>query len=125
MPAKQTTDKELQLFEFPLTNNQEISSGVYVISFRRTFDFIPGQVIKIGIDNVHPPRIYSICNGNKESEISILFNTKEDGFLTPKLAAMIPGDKILVSKPYGSFLGLTIRHGGLPQEQESHLFTAC
>ncbi len=105
MPAKQTTDKELQLFEFPLTNNQEISSGVYVISFCRTFDFIPGQVIKIGIDNAHPPRIYSICSGNKESEINILFNIKEDGFLTPKLAAMIPGDKILVSKPYGSFLG--------------------
>ncbi|NOR73559.1 MAG: oxidoreductase, partial [Draconibacterium sp.] len=32
---------------------------------------------------------------------------KEDGFLTPKLAGMIPGEKILISKPYGSFLGTT------------------
>jgi len=88
-----------------LTNNEEISPGVYVISFLRDFDFLPGQVLKIAINNNHPPRIYSICSGNSENDIRILFNIKDDGFLTPKLAAMIPGDEILVSKPYGSFLG--------------------
>ncbi len=67
--------------------------------------FLPGQVVKIAIDTEHPPRIYSICSGNHEEEVSILFNIKEDGFLTPKLAASIPGDKILVSEAYGSFLG--------------------
>ena len=90
---------------YTLTNNVEISPGVHVISFLRDFDFIPGQVVKIAIDNNHPPRIYSICSGNKEEEVHILFNIKDDGFLTPKLAAMIPGEQILVSKPYGSFLG--------------------
>lgn len=104
MAGKQIIN-ETQLFEFPVTNNKEISPGVHVISFQRKFDFIPGQVVKIGIDKVHPPRIYSICSGNKEDEISILFNIKGDGFLTPKLASMIPGETILVSKPYGSFLG--------------------
>ena len=90
---------------YTLTNNEEISPGVYVISFLRDFDFLPGQVLKIAINNNHPPRIYSICSGNSENDIRILFNIKDDGFLTPKLAAMIPGDEILVSKPYGSFLG--------------------
>jgi len=71
----------------------------------RDFDFIPGQVVKIAIDNDRPPRIYSICSGNKENEIRVLFNIKDDGFLTPKLAALIPGEHILVSNPYGSFLG--------------------
>jgi ferredoxin--NADP+ reductase len=93
------------LFKYTLTNNEEISPGVHVISFLRDFDFIPGQVLKIAADNNHPPRIYSICSGNHESETRILFNIKDDGFLTPKLAAMIPGDEILVSKPYGSFTG--------------------
>ncbi|MBN2635986.1 MAG: FAD-dependent oxidoreductase [Prolixibacteraceae bacterium] len=92
-------------FEFTITNNFEISAGVHVISFKRTFDFVPGQVVQVGIDANHPPRIYSICSGNKDEEISILFNIKEDGFLTPKLSSMIPGDKISVSKPYGSFHG--------------------
>ncbi len=93
------------LFESVLTNNEEISRGVHLISFVRDFDFLPGQVVKIAITHEHPPRIYSICSGNKESEIRILFNIKDDGILTPDLAAMIPGEKILVSKPYGSFLG--------------------
>ena len=101
--GNQNTVSSLKYYK--LTNNEEISPGVHVISFLRDFDFIPGQVVKIAINNNHPPRIYSICSGNKENEVRILFNIKDDGFLTPKLAAMIPGEQILVSKPYGSFLG--------------------
>lgn len=100
---KRNNETSLELYE--LTNNEEVSPGVHVISFARNFDFSPGQVIKIAVDNNHAPRIYSICSGNKEKQISILFNIKDDGYLTPKLAAMIPGEKILVSKPYGSFTG--------------------
>lgn len=96
---------EPDLYEYTLVNNQEISPDIYVISFKRNFDFVPGQVVKIAINSEHPPRIYSICSGNHEDEVRILFNIKEDGFLTPKMGAMIPGEKILVSKPYGSFLG--------------------
>ncbi|HPE75028.1 MAG TPA: FAD-binding oxidoreductase [Draconibacterium sp.] len=101
--TKQNNEPNLQYYE--LLNNLEISPGVHVISFKRDFSFLPGQVVKIAIDNNHAPRIYSICSGNTENEIRILFNIKDDGFLTPKLASMIPGEKILVSKPYGSFLG--------------------
>lgn len=97
--------KEPPLFNQIITSNEEISPDVFVISFQRDFDFKPGQVVKIGVDDEHPPRIYSICSGNGEDEVRILFNIKEDGFLTPKMGAMIPGDTILVSKPYGSFLG--------------------
>lgn len=89
--------------EYILTNNEEISPGAYVVSFARDFDFVPGQVVKLGLDNDMPPRIYSICSGNHEEEIRILFNVKEGGELTPKLASLIPGEKIHVSKPYGSF----------------------
>ena len=100
-----TSRKEPELYEQTITNNEEISPGVHVISFQRSFDFLPGQVVKIAIDTEHPPRIYSICSSNHEDEVRILFNIKEDGFLTPRLAAAIPGDKILVSEAYGSFLG--------------------
>lgn len=93
------------MFEQEITNNEEISPGVHVVSFRRTLDFLPGQVVKIAMDKQMPPRIYSICSGNQESEIRILFNVKDDGLLTPKLSSVIPGDRILVSEPYGSFLG--------------------
>jgi ferredoxin--NADP+ reductase len=100
---RQPANSELK--EYTLSNNLEISPGVHLISFLRDFDFLPGQVVKIAVDKTHPPRIYSICSGNKSDEVSVLFNIKEDGYLTPKMAAMIPGDKILVSQPYGSFTG--------------------
>lgn len=105
MQKRGALKNEPDLFEVTICNNEEISPDVHVISFIRSFDFLPGQVVKIAVDSNHPPRIYSICSGNHENEIKILFNIKEDGFLTPKMAGLIPGDKLLVSKPYGSFLG--------------------
>jgi len=105
MQKKGNNKSETNLEFYALSNNEEISPGVHVISFLRDFDFIPGQVVKLAIDSNHAPRIYSIGSGNKEKYIRILFNIKDDGYLTPKLAAMIPGDQILVSKPYGSFVG--------------------
>ncbi len=99
------TKKEPHLFKRIITNNLEISPGVHNLSFKRDFDFEPGQVVKIGVDTNHPPRIYSICSGNHEDEVRILFNIKEDGYLSPKMAQLVPRDEILVSEPYGSFLG--------------------
>lgn len=96
---------ETKLFEYTITDNLEISPGVHLIAVKRDVDFLAGQVVKIALNAEHAPRIYSVCSGNNESEIKILFNIKDDGFLTPKLAACIPGDKILMSKPYGSFTG--------------------
>jgi ferredoxin--NADP+ reductase len=95
--------KTFELHEVVITQNQEISPGVHLISWLRTESFIPGQVVKITLDQNLPPRIYSICSGNGDPEISVLFNIKEDGMLTPRLAGVIPGMKILTSKPYGSF----------------------
>ena len=94
-----------RLKPYRLNNNIEISPGVHTISFERDFEFLPGQVLKIAADLNVPPRIYSICSGNKEDNIQILFNIKDDGYLTPKLAGMIPGEEILVSEPYGTFIG--------------------
>ncbi|HAH22855.1 MAG TPA: oxidoreductase [Prolixibacteraceae bacterium] len=93
----------LELAEVTITGNEEISPGVYLLSWARSHDFHPGMVVKVTDDPVLPPRIYSICSGNDEEDIRVLFNIKEDGILTPRLAGLIPGMKIWVSKPYGSF----------------------
>lgn len=86
-----------------ISANVEISPNVWVISWKRSADFSPGQVIKISMDLLEPPRIYSICSGNSDEDISVLFNVKPDGVLTPKLSTMRAGDRIFVSAPYGSF----------------------
>jgi len=95
--------KPSQLYKVKVTENEEISPGVHLISWKREHQFTPGQVVKIAADPAIAPRIYSICSGNSESEISILFNVKEDGLLTPWLASVIPGMELWTSKPYGSF----------------------
>lgn len=99
LPVHQTDHLE----KITLSGIQEISEGVFVISWQRTHDFVPGQVVKITLAPDIPPRIYSICSSNSDPEMRVLFNVKEDGLLTPRLSAAIPGDKLLVSKPYGSF----------------------
>ena len=94
-----------ELLAVKVIDNVEISPGVYLLSWRQDGVFIPGQVVKVATDRLQPPRIYSVCCGNLEDKISILFNIKEEGYLTPRLGAAIPGDELLVSHPYGSFHG--------------------
>lgn len=103
MKKKETEDLR-QLKRVKITSNREISPGVHYLSYRRTEEFIPGQVIKVSLAADNPPRIYSICSGNGDPEISILFNIKEGGLLTPEMARLKPGDTMLVSAPYGGFL---------------------
>jgi ferredoxin--NADP+ reductase len=99
------TQPPTELFKTTLTRHDEISPGVFVIGFLRQHSFTPGQAIKLGIDDKNPPRIYSICSGSNDEELCVLFNIKEDGFLTPKLADLSVGDSVYASAPYGTFLG--------------------
>ncbi len=103
--AEEYIKKDRELFEETVLANEEISPGVFLLSVKRRWDFKAGQVVKLGVDRIQAPRIYSICSGNQENELRVLFNIKEDGYLTPKLAALVPGDKVLVTAPYGSFIG--------------------
>ncbi len=101
--AEEYKNSSITLKEVVIIGNREVSPGVHLISWKREQDFIPGQVVKITIDKSVAPRIYSVCSGNSEPEIRVLFNVKEDGILTPRLSGVIPGMKIWASNPYGSF----------------------
>lgn len=88
-----------------ILRNDEISAGVFLLAVQRRHDFKPGQTVKVGLDDGLTPRIYSICSGNQDEELQILYNIKEDGALTPKLARLKPDDPVWVSEPGGSFIG--------------------
>ena len=103
--AAEYSRSEIPLFNVKVFDNIELSPGVFLISWINHSPFIPGQVVKVAIDRHQPPRIYSVCSGNSGEKMSVLFNIKEDGYLTPRLARALPGDEILVSNPYGSFHG--------------------
>jgi len=103
--AEEYVRKERELFEETVIGNEAVSPGVFLLSVKRRFDFIPGQVVKLAADRIAPPRIYSICSGNREDELRILFNVKEGGSLTPRLALLEKGEKVFVTQPYGGFQG--------------------
>ena len=88
-----------------VTSHVEISPRVYLLGVERRAKFLPGQTVKIGLGDSEPPRIYSICSGNQDDELKILYNIKEGGALTPHLVHLCPGDTVEVSEPCGTFIG--------------------
>jgi len=61
-------------------------------------------VIALAIDQEHDPRLYSIASGTNDVGFSILFDIIDEGFLTPKLIELKPGDTVYVSEPFGKFI---------------------
>lgn len=104
MNRRKTKQKDFTPDRVQIVSNEEISPGVHLISYLRNAEFIPGQVVKIALNEADAPRIYSVCSGNHEEEVRILFNIQKSGLLTPRLSGVVPGETILVSRPYGSFV---------------------
>ncbi len=88
--------------------NTEIAPGIFLVSFKRDFEFIPGQVVKITTDNTLAPRMYSIASGANDPYIQLIYDIKPEGQLTNILKDLGEGDKLLVSSPIGNF---TCREG--------------
>lgn len=88
-----------------ITSNILIAPNVYLLSFKRDFDFEPGQWIAIGLNAIENPRLYSIASGKQNNEINILYDIKPEGILTPNMANLKKGDELFISKPDGSFFG--------------------
>lgn len=98
------TRKKTKLYAHRVKQVDNIASDVYTLTFERQFDFVPGQVIAIGVNQDHDPRLYSIASGNNEKVMRILFDVNPIGFLTPQLQGLNSGDKIFVSEPFGKFV---------------------
>jgi len=97
--------KKLPLSYRQLLDIEEISADVFVLTFEKRHDFLAGQVVALTTNLAIPPRLYSICSGEKDKELSVLFNIKYEGILSPKLAKLQKGDMLHISAPFGAFLG--------------------
>jgi ferredoxin/flavodoxin---NADP+ reductase len=97
--------RNLKLQRRYLSKIERLTDDAFVLTIEEKYDFLPGQVLAISIDRSISPRLYSICSGNQENQLEILFNIKAGGMLTPALSKLKPGDELLVSNPFGSFLG--------------------
>ena len=87
-------------------SNELLTNDVHYISVEKSFDFKAGQVVAIAMKPDDEPRLYSIASGTNKQCISILFDVKPDGELTPPLSSVKTGDTIYMSEPFGKFLCL-------------------
>lgn len=85
-----------------IISNTEIAPGVFELAFTRSFDFLPGQVVSLTIDD-HAPRMYSISSGNKEALVKLLYDVKPEGIVTPLISKLKKGSRVKVSEPFGKF----------------------
>lgn len=82
---------------------EEVASGIYLIGFPRSFQFEAGQVIGIALEETGARRLYSICSGENDEHIQILYNVIDEGYLTPRLSDLETGDTIWITEPRGEF----------------------
>jgi len=94
-----------QVTPVSLTFTEELSRDIYLIGFKRNFQFKAGQVIGIAMEPYGSRRLYSICSGEQEEEVHILYKVVEEGYLTPQLSDLEAGDVIWITEPGGEFTG--------------------
>ncbi|MFA9391296.1 MAG: ferredoxin--NADP reductase [Prolixibacteraceae bacterium] len=92
------------LFKNKVLAIEEVTEGKFLLRFEKQFELKAGHVVAIAIDQSHDPRIYSVCSGEQDEYMQILFYLKGDGLLTPRLSTLKTGNTFYVSKPYGSFM---------------------
>jgi len=98
-----TEVKNYGLEQVEITFNEERSKDTWLLGFRRNFDFEAGQVIGLALEADGPRRLYSICSGEQEAEIRILYRVVDEGLLTPRLCDLEVGDSLWITGPRGEF----------------------
>src|SRR5450759_4892020 len=86
-----------------VVKNELIAEGVHLLSFKRNFSFIPGQVVALSLDFTIEPRLYSIASGINDPMLKILFDVKPEGRLSNRMAGLIQGEPVFISNPIGTF----------------------
>lgn len=105
MSEKSDFSYDLDLYPVKVLDNKTIAKEVFLLSYTRQHAFVAGQVVGVSLVKGAEPRLYSIASGTQEEAVSLLYNIKPDGAVSPSLAALKPGDTIFVSAPFGSFYG--------------------
>lgn len=96
--------KQKELKAVKVISNQLLTEEVHYIQFEKPFEFQAGQVIALALHPNDEPRLYSIASGTRQPYLSILFDVKPDGELTPPLSKVQPDDTVYISEPFGKFL---------------------
>lgn len=96
---------ELVLSETIVLGQEQVVKDVFLLRLKKRDEFVAGQFIALAMELKGSSRLYSIASGVAEQHIDLLYDIKPEGLLTPKMPGLQKGDKVYISKPFGSFLG--------------------
>ncbi|PKQ65069.1 hypothetical protein BZG02_04360 [Labilibaculum filiforme] len=96
-------DQKNKLSTTTVLENKAIAPGVYVLKYKKVKSFRAGQYIGLTTDLSVTPRLYTIASGENDTEVQVLYNLKDDGWLTPRLSEIKPGTQLYVTNPEGDF----------------------
>jgi ferredoxin--NADP+ reductase len=99
-----STEQKNKLSPTIILDNKEIAPGVFVLSYKKLKNFKAGQYIGLTTDLSVTPRLYTIASGENDKEIQVLYNLKDDGWLTPRLSEIKAGSKLYITNPDGNFI---------------------
>ncbi len=84
--------------------NRLSETGYELVLARDGLPFQPGQLINLHGRNHLEDRSYTVCAGDRDEALVVLFRLIPSGILTPQLASLRAGDPVTVSGPYGEFI---------------------
>ena len=82
---------------------RHLTPQAVVLRFERSFDFEPGQYLRVGLPGDENSREYSIYSSPDDTAFEILLKEIPDGPVSPRLHECKPGDALSVSGPFGHF----------------------
>lgn len=105
----------MAILKAKLLGQKELAPEVHHFEFELsgvdTFHFTPGQFVSV-IERVagrEITRAYSIASPRDGNHFELCLNRVEDGFVSPYLFGLKPGDEVEMTEPLGYF---TLRHPG-------------
>lgn len=83
---------------------RQLSPTGYELTMERGgLRFLAGQLINVHGRDALDERSYTVCSGERDGHLQIIFRLMPDGRLTPQLAELRPGGTVEISGPYGEF----------------------
>ena len=83
--------------------NRLIAPEVFELTFSPLLPFKAGQMVHIAIEPKNTKRLYSLASGENDPAMTVIFDLRQSGQLTPLLSRLQAGSTIYSSTPHGSF----------------------
>jgi ferredoxin-NADP reductase len=98
-------DPAVRRYTARVLGHRTLSTTARELTFERLgLTFRAGQLVTVHAPDLLDDRSYTLCCGERDEALSILYRVIPAGRLTPRLAALRPGDTIDFSGPYGEFV---------------------